>query len=417
MVRQAHQQQCDDLNSVTEHSRSMPNGDAMSLPNGWETKEIGDVLSLEYGKPLPKEKRTPNGLYPVYGANGIKDRTNEFYVEEPSIIVGRKGSAGEINYTEDKFWPLDVTYFTKFDKSELNLDFLFHLLTLLELPKLAKGVKPGINRNDVYAIKTKIPPLDEQKRIVAKLDECFEAIHIARTNVEKNLSNAKELFQSQLNQIFASTGSATDGDSPELAEGWEEKKLGEVTYVKSGGTPLRSNKEFWDNGDIPWYSSGELNNLYTNESERHITQIGLENSNAKLFPEGSLLIGMYDTAALKMSILDRGATFNQAIAGVKPSRNINLLFIFYSINAMKSELLNQRRGVRQKNLSLKKIKDFIISFPSLDVQKRVVEELGQFIIETQSLESNYQQELDALDELKKSILQKAFNGELTIDNG
>jgi type I restriction enzyme S subunit len=395
----------------------MPNGDAMSLPNGWETKEIGDVLSLEYGKPLPKEKRTPNGLYPVYGANGIKDRTNEFYVEEPSIIVGRKGSAGEINYTEDKFWPLDVTYFTKFDKSELNLDFLFHLLTLLELPKLAKGVKPGINRNDVYAIKTKIPPLDEQKRIVAKLDECFEAIHIARTNVEKNLSNAKELFQSQLNQIFASTGSATDGDSPELAEGWEEKKLGEVTYVKSGGTPLRSNKEFWDNGDIPWYSSGELNNLYTNESERHITQIGLENSNAKLFPEGSLLIGMYDTAALKMSILDRGATFNQAIAGVKPSRNINLLFIFYSINAMKSELLNQRRGVRQKNLSLKKIKDFIISFPSLDVQKRVVEELGQFIIETQSLESNYQQELDALDELKKSILQKAFNGELTIDNG
>ena len=417
MVRQAHQQQCDDLNSVTEHSRSMPNGDAMSLPNGWETKEIGDVLSLEYGKPLPKEKRTPNGLYPVYGANGIKDRTNEFYVEEPSIIVGRKGSAGEINYTEDKFWPLDVTYFTKFDKSELNLDFLFHLLTLLELPKLAKGVKPGINRNDVYAIKTKIPPLDEQKRIVAKLDECFEAIHIARTNVEKNLNNAKELFQSQLNQIFASTGSATDGDSPELAEGWEEKKLGEVTYVKSGGTPLRSNKEFWDNGDIPWYSSGELNNLYTNESERHITQIGLENSNAKLFPEGSLLIGMYDTAALKMSILDRGATFNQAIAGVKPSRNINLLFIFYSINAMKSELLNQRRGVRQKNLSLKKIKDFIISFPSLDVQKRVVEELGQFIIETQSLESNYQQELDALDELKKSILQKAFNGELTIDNG
>ena len=193
--------------------------------------------------------------------------------------------------------------------------------------------------------------------------------------------------------------------------------MGEVTYVKSGGTPLRSNKEFWDNGDIPWYSSGELNNLYTNESERHITQIGLENSNAKLFPEGSLLIGMYDTAALKMSILDRGATFNQAIAGVKPSRNINLLFIFYSINAMKSELLNQRRGVRQKNLSLKKIKDFIISFPSLDVQKRVVEELGQFIIETQSLESNYQQELDALDELKKSILQKAFNGELTIDNG
>ncbi|MBU1872676.1 restriction endonuclease subunit S, partial [bacterium] len=172
------------------------------MKQGWKIKKLGEVLSLEYGKPLPKEKRIHKGLYPVYGANGIINRTNEYYVDETSIIVGRKGSAGEINYTEEKFWPLDVTYYTKFDKNELNLNFLYYLLSLLELPKLAKGVKPGINRNDIYAIKTFIPFLSEQKRIVSKLDQCFEAIDKARANVERNRQNAKELFQSRKNDLF-----------------------------------------------------------------------------------------------------------------------------------------------------------------------------------------------------------------------
>jgi type I restriction enzyme S subunit len=106
------------------------------MKKGWEVKRLGDVLKLEYGKPLSDEKRTPDGLYPVYGANGEKGRTNEFYFDKQTIIVGRKGSAGEINLTEKKFWPLDVTYFTTFDDKRYNLIFLFYLLGFLELPKL-----------------------------------------------------------------------------------------------------------------------------------------------------------------------------------------------------------------------------------------------------------------------------------------
>jgi len=403
MVRQAHQQQCDDLNSVTEHSRSMPNGDAMSLPNGWETKEIGDVLSLEYGKPLPKEKRTPNGLYPVYGANGIKDRTNEFYVEEPSIIVGRKGSAGEINYTEDKFWPLDVTYFTKFDKSELNLDFLFHLLTLLELPKLAKGVKPGINRNDVYAIKTKIPPLDEQKRIVAKLDECFEAIHIARTNVEKNLSNAKELFQSQLNQIFASTGSATDGDSPELAEGWVEKKLVEVCEnLDSRRIPITKNKRI--SGDIPYYGASGIVD--------YVADFIFDEDLLLVSEDGANLLARTYPIAFPIS----GKTWvNNHAHALKFENMGSQKFVEYYLNSIKLD--DYVSGMAQPKLNQKMLNSIPVPYPEIDIQKEIVNQLDDLKSKTQTLESNYQQELDALDELKKSILQKAFRGELTIDNG
>ena len=144
------------------------------MKNNWQTKKIGEVIKLEYGKPLPDYKRILNGKYPVYGANGEKDRTNEFYYDKPSIIVGRKGSAGEINLTERRFWPLDVTYFVTFDDKKYSLGFLYNLLLTLNLRKLAKGVKPGINRNEVYGISVNIPPLPDQKRIVKVLDEVFE---------------------------------------------------------------------------------------------------------------------------------------------------------------------------------------------------------------------------------------------------
>ena len=157
----------------------------------------------------------------------------------------------------------------------------------------------------------------------------------------------------------------------QLTVDWKIKTLGEIAEVQSGGTPLKSRNEYWF-GDIPWYSSGELNETFTKAPKELITPKGLEESNAKLFPKGSLLIGMYDTAALKMSILDRDAAFNQAIAGVKPNEKIELKFILYAVNSRKFEILNQRRGVRQKNLSLAKIKNIALPIPPLPEQKRIV---------------------------------------------
>ena len=172
-----------------------------SLKN-WQTKKLGEVIKLEYGKPLPNSKRKPDGAYPVYGANGEKDRTDEYYYSKASIIVGRKGSAGEINLTEKRFWPLDVCYFVTIDDKKYDLIFIYHLLSNLELPKLAKGVKPGINRNEVYSIGVRIPPLPEQKRIVKILDEVFEGVAKAKANSEKKLADLEELKKSILKKAF-----------------------------------------------------------------------------------------------------------------------------------------------------------------------------------------------------------------------
>lgn len=204
--------------------------------------------------------------------------------------------------------------------------------------------------------------------------------------------------------------------SRSMPKGWEVKKLGEIAFVKSGGTPSRVKKEYWG-GSIAWYSSGELNDLYTQEPERYINDLAIKNSNAKLFPKGSLLIGMYDTAALKMSILDRDATFNQAIAGVKPSDKINLKFILHSINAIKVDLLNLRRGVRQKNLSLEKIKDIPIPLPPLAEQQRIVATLDKAFAAIAKAKANTEQNLKNAKELFESYLQSVFADKGKGNNG
>lgn len=168
----------------------------------WQKQKVGEILKLEYGKPLPKSKRITGGKYPVYGANGEKARSNEYFFSKPSIVVGRKGSAGELNLTEEKFWPLDVTYFVTFDEKKYDLKFLYNLLTTLNLPKLAKGVKPGINRNEVYSIEVTIPELTEQRRIVKKLDSIFNHISKMKEHTEQKLADLDELKRSVLSKAF-----------------------------------------------------------------------------------------------------------------------------------------------------------------------------------------------------------------------
>ena len=355
--------------------------------HNWQTKKLGEVLKLEYGKPLPKSKRKDGGLYPVYGANGEKDRTDEYYHDKQSIIVGRKGSAGEINLTEKKFWPLDVSYFVTFDYKKYDLNFLYYLLGNLELPKLAKGVKPGINRNEVYSIDVQIPPLPEQQRIVAILDEAFAAIATAKENAEKNLQNARELFESYLQSVFANPG-----------DGWEEKKLGECFKLKSGDNLI--SKMMTENGKFPVYGGNGITGMYDNfnlsGNNIIVGRVGALCGNVRYIKDK---IWLTDNA---FKITDWKYDFDHA-------------FLAYLLNF--KNLRGYARQAAQPVISNSSLEGVLLQFPkSNEEQKRIVAKLDALSAETKKLEAIYRQKLADLDELKKSVLQKAFTGQLTMEN-
>ena len=143
------------------------------LPKSWRRARVGTLLDFQYGRGLKASERLDEGPIPVFGSNGIVGFTDVPMTVRPSIIVGRKGSAGALNLCEGPCWTTDVAYFVE-APSFFTIRFLANALAALDLDKLGKGVKPSLSRSDAYEKILNVPPLAEQHRIVAKIDELME---------------------------------------------------------------------------------------------------------------------------------------------------------------------------------------------------------------------------------------------------
>jgi type I restriction enzyme, S subunit len=369
----------------------------------WEEKKIGSVLQLEYGKPLDGLDRKLNGLYPIYGANGEKDRTDKFYFDKPSIIIGRKGSAGELTLTEPKFWPLDVTYFVTFDERQYDLQFLYHLLTTLDLPRFAKGVKPGINRNEVYSQVVKVPPLLEQKRIIGILDEAFEDIATAKVNAEKNFQNARGLFESHLNDVFTQCG-----------EGWVNRKLGDLSTINYGYTEsachepvgpkflritdIQNNHVAWDTVPYCAIAFPDVLKYQLAEGDIVFARTGATTGKSYLVTEPPYAVFASYLIRVKLSAKE-----------ILPS----FLFLFFQTRSYWKSIKSGSSGSAQGGFNATKLSELVISYPKLmKEQQTIVEKFQALSANTRRLETIYRQKLAVLDSLKKSLLHQAFSGDL-----
>ena len=375
------------------------------MRDGWETRPLREVIRLEYGKPLPKEDRDDEGEFPAYGANGVKCRTNTFFYDKPSIIVGRKGSAGEVTLTENKFWPLDVTYFVTFDESRHDLIFLYHCLKSLQLTKLAKGVKPGINRNDVYQIEFSFPPLTEQMRIVAILDEAFDGIGRAVANAEKNLANARELFESYLDAVFTQRG-----------EGWVTEELNKnVRFIDyRGKTPPKV-----DDGIRLITAKNVRMGFVQRTPEEFIDPAVYDAWMTRGFPRRGDVLFTTEAPLGNVAQLDTDETvvIGQRIITMQPDDVVlDRAFLKYALMSrpIQGEIQGRGTGATVLGIKARLLKQVPIFFPKdVSEQKKIAREIDGISESAQALESNYQKKLNDLAELKQSILQKAFAGELT----
>ena len=157
-----------------------------------------------------------------------------------------------------------------------------------------------------------------------------------------------------------------------MKQGWEEKKLGEVAKTTAGGTPLKSHKEYYENGLIPWLRSGEVGVREITENKIFITELGLENSSAKLVPENSVMIAMYGATAGEVGILKFESSTNQAVCAILPNDNLKPEFLYYFFLNEKENLVSQAVGNAQPNISQQKIKNTLIPFLPFDEQNRIV---------------------------------------------
>lgn len=248
-----------------------------------------------------------------------------------------------------------------------------------------------ISRKNLGLIEIPIPPLEEQKEIVEILDKAFESIDKAKANIEKNIENAKELFQSKLNQVFSQT-----------EEGWSIKQLNEICEnLDRKRIPITKNKR--KPGEVPYYGASGI----------------VDYVEGYLFNEDLLLVSedganlLARTYPIAFSI--SGKTWVNNHAHVLRFEDISTqFFIEYYLNSIKLD--DYVSGMAQPKLNQKKLSSIPVPYPELSIQKELVETLDVMDNHIQSLLSSYEEELKNLEELKKSILQKAFSGELTNKN-
>jgi type I restriction enzyme S subunit len=173
-----------------------------SLPDGWRWARLGDVCEFKYGNGLPSHSRV-EGTIPVYGSNGIVGYHNKSLTAGPTIVVGRKGSIGEVHLSETGCWPIDTTYYVDQTYIEIDLTWLARTLSSLPLRGLNKAAAvPGLNRDDAYALSIPLPPLAEQCRIAAILAERMAAVERARAAAEAQLAAINALPAALLRQAF-----------------------------------------------------------------------------------------------------------------------------------------------------------------------------------------------------------------------
>ncbi len=157
-----------------------------------------------------------------------------------------------------------------------------------------------------------------------------------------------------------------------MKAGWVTKKLGDVCLTGSGGTPLKSRKEYYDGGTIPWLVSGEVSQGDIRKATNFITQKGLKNSSAKVFPRNTVLVAMYGATAGAVGILRLEAATNQAVCGILPNDNFIPEFLFYFFLSQKEELVAQATGNAQPNISQIKIRNTAVPLLPLPEQQRIV---------------------------------------------
>ena len=396
------------------------------MREGWEIKKLGEVCAFQGGSQPPKSNFIfePKKGYVRFlqirdfgsdkNITFIPESKKNRYCKEDDILLGRYGaSVGKVLVNKAGAYNVAVIK-TIPNEDLLNKRYLFFYLTSIEfqgrLFKVAsRSAQNGFSKDDIFDFPIVVPPLPEQKRIVAILDKAFAAIAKAKANAEQNLKNAKELFESYLQGVFENRG-----------EGWEEKRLDDVCEIKP---PKKEAKDKLKQTDIvtflPMEDLGILNKEIFGVKERQFKDVV---GSYTYFANNDVLLAKITPCFENGKIgiarnLINGIGFGSSeyiVFRTNEKIEPDILYYFLSRQQIRDEGSKRMTGaVGHKRVSKEWIENYLFSFPkSKKKQQSIVKKLDALSAETKKLDAIYQQKIEDLEELKKSVLQKAFNGEL-----
>ena len=372
----------------------------LSLPKGWEIKTIGDVCVSASSNVSQNKLANDEGDYPIYGASGLIKKVSFYHQDKPYLSIVKDGSGVGRVTKMDAYTSVIGTLQYILPKENIDLDYLNYSLMSVDFKKYVAGAAiPHIYFKDYKNEPFLWMPLPEQQRIVSILDEAFAAIAKAKANAEQNLKNAKELFESYLQGVFE-----------KKEDGWEEKTLGQLCIFTQGiQRDVKLQSEIQGENQVRFlrivdYTQG-------NEPPRFID-----------FPGEKYILNTDDVALVRYGASTgfvcrglEGALANNLFRVIPKSLDKltnDFLFIYLQSSIFQNVIKTTMNGAAMPAISFGLIEEIPFPLPPLKDQQTIVRQLDALRAETQKLEAVYQKKIDDLEELKKSILQKAFAGDL-----
>ena len=381
----------------------------------WQTARLGDVCSFEKdqaihgGLPYVGLEHIESGTGRFLGAaNAVTVKSATFRFSPSHVLYGRLRAYLNKVLLPDFEGHCSTEIFPIKPGPAISRAYLFHWLSADATVKAIDGTSTGArmpraNMSAVLDFKLPIPPLNEQRRIVAILDEAFEGIATAKANAEKNLKNARSLFDDYLREVFTRRG-----------EGWVDRTLDEVCKVERGSSPRPIKNFFTTKPDgVNWIKIGdtEEGGKYVYSTAQRITPDGAKQS--RYVREGDLIL----TNSMSFGrpyIMKTTGYIHDGWFVLRLRDQVDTDYFYYLLSSqfVQAQFAILAAGAVVKNISGDLVKKAVLAIPPFTEQKAIVERFMVLAEETDSLATLYRQKLAALDELKKSLLHQAVTGAL-----
>lgn len=398
------------------------------IPNDtWQVVELGKYVKILNGYPFDSGRFTNSSenAFPLIRIRDVvrgytetftdEDCPDEYKIKKDEILIGMDGDFNISRWKSDFGLLNQRVCKIKSASKDLDENFLYYYLPipLKQINDATPSVTvKHLSSNSLQQLHFPLPPIAEQQRIVNRIETMFAKLDEAKEKAQSVLDSFETRKAAILHKAF--TGQLRIDNEELKIEDWEDTTIGECCRLGSGGTPSKSHHEYYENGDIPWLKTGEIdwNDIY--DVEERITNEGVENSSAKIFPAGSVVVAMYGMGVTrgKAAIIKIPTATNQAVCVLQPNEKLNNRFLFYYFMCNYWQIREQSVGGNQLNLSGKIIASFPVKLPPLNYQLSIVNFLDTILEKETRAKEAAQTVLDQIALLKKSILARAFRGEL-----
>jgi type I restriction enzyme, S subunit len=390
-----------------------------------EIKEyiLGDIAEFEYGK-MPNKKHLGEGIYPTFSGYKYQYLYPEYNCEIGDIIVVARGvgGTGDVKIVSKKSYLTNLSIKISLNKDIIDNKYFYYFHSLSSLRYLDSGsAQSQITINDLQKIKISLPSLPTQTAIASILSSLDDKIELNNA-INKNLEDlAQALFKhwfvdfefpNEHGEPYKSSGGEMEeSELGEIPKGWRVESFGNIVKITSGGTPSRSNPEYYEDGKILWVKSKELNNSLIFDTEEKINELGLKNSSAKIVPSYSVLIAMYGATVGQFGLIVEEATCNQAICAVIPNDIIPYSFNYLFFGNYRKDFSNMAVGSAQQNISQDLIKNIKVAVPP-NILLTKFHQIVDFQLKL--IEHNCREKYQ-LSILRDTLLPKLISGELKIN--